>query len=230
MTHAIVLLRGARGRGRLAGSLACLLLVGCHALSFPYLPAAAPPSSSIVGQLHVVNGGVAGFAGLGPAVVYLEPIGVIPESAPVRAAQVLHAGHGFEPELLAIGPGQPIRLVNESGLYHRVFWLTHGKRVEAELAPAPSSTADLEIEVRGITRFYCDLHPEEHFSVFVASSRHVAVLNSPGPYALEGLPAGAWRLRLWTERVAGPIRSLRVASGEASKQDIWIDARRLPSR
>lgn len=210
---------------------ALLLLAGC---ARPAPPTPPPPdqkpieNARIRGEVHILNTAGDG-PGLGPAVVYLAPRE--PRSAdPPPPAAVHHTRDGFRPDLVAVGPAQPIRLVNDGAVQHRLFWLTDREPRELDLAAGPAAEALLDPAARGIVRFYCKLHDEEFFSVFVAPSNHFALLDGPGPFELREVPAGRWSLRIWSEPVAGGIRRFQLVPGEDSRQDIWIDSKAVRRR
>jgi hypothetical protein len=139
-------------------------------------------------------------------------------------------GRGFAPGLVAIGPRQPLALMNSSGVHHQIFWLQGGERRTVNLPPDPTAVVQVELDERGIRRFYCALHSEEYFSVYVAPSPHFALLDAPGPFAMEGVAPGEWRLAIWSEAVEGWIRDVSVAPRQDTKQDLRIDPRIVRKR
>ena len=211
-------------RGLACASLSVLLgLPGCASRSGWPWPAA---QGRVHGTLRVVNQQAAGP--IGPAVVYLEPAAgraALPWEQP-PPARIRHDGARFSPALVAIGPGQALEIANASGVLHRVFWLREGARSDLELPPEPGAVETVELARPGIVRFYCDLHSEEHFAVHLAPTPHFALLERPGPFAFEDVPAGPWRLAIWSEAVAGRIRDLTLAARDDAEHDVWIDALR----
>lgn len=187
--------------------------------------------AQVYGTLHVIHQRRGDSLPIAPAVVYLEPAGRALAGARHRApVQVEHAGNGFAPALAAVGPGQGIVLKNTGAVHHRVFWLQAGQRFEVDLPPGAVAPASLAAGTRGVVRFYCQLHEDEYFSVHVSPSPHFALLQAPGPYVLDDVAPGVWRLAIWSEAVAGGIRELSVDAREESKQDLWIDARLVRRR
>jgi hypothetical protein len=190
--------------------------------------ALAPASVRVRGSLYVVN--ARPETPIVPAVVYLEPVKSGDDAASRRAsratlARVRHDGRGFAPEFHAIGPAEDLLLDNASGVHHEIFWLRGGTRYEVALPPAAGEAARVHLGGRGIVRFYCALHAEEHFSVFVAPTPYFALLGAPGPYAIDGVAPGDWKLAIWSETISGPIRDVSLARRGSAEQDIWIDAR-----
>jgi plastocyanin len=225
--------RKRRGARRFAWAPVCALLIfdGCSGPSAFWVPVPDPPRSRVHGMLEIVHHLPLGPLAIVPAVVYLEPTEARDETVQTsrdrtpEPARVRHDGRGFAPGFVAIGPGQGLALTNTSGVHHRIFWLQGGERFTVDLPPDPGAVVPVELGRRGLVRFYCELHSDEYFSVYVAPSPHFALLESPGPYAMEGVTPGEWRLAIWSEAVAGRIRDVTVAPHEDSEQDLRIDAR-----
>jgi plastocyanin len=210
----------------------CALLLLCGCFGGLALPGQTRLASRVHGHLEIVNQRAVQPVAIVPAVLYLEPVGASveavrerPEPAPVR-----HDGRGFTPALVAIGPGQGISLTNASGVHHRIFWLEGSERFAVDLPPDPGAAVRVDLGTSGIARFYCKLHSDEYFSVYVAPSHHFAILDAPGPYAIEGVAPGTWWLSIWSDALEGRVRELRVASEQDSVQDLRFDARVVANR
>jgi hypothetical protein len=207
-----------------------LLLVGASlaaalgCASGPRLPDALA-GGGVAGQLRVAHR-KDGARALLPAVVYLARRD-IPPSAPSDGVASVELGRGSDGASIAVLPlGQSVRFRDASGVHHRLFGLSGRTRLEAAVAPGGTSAPIRPLEP-GLLRMYCALHPEEAVSVFVAPSPHFAVLDGRGRFAIRRVPPGRWRMHLWSDAAAGPVRDVRVRPFGSVRETIWLDAGRL---
>jgi len=177
----------------------------------------------VEGDIRLVHHGGATLA---PAVVYLVPDGSRAEPGRSHPVTVRRRGQRFHPPFVAMVQGDLIRFVNEEGVHHRLFAVTPAGRVDAALAPR-STAPPVRAERPGLLRFYCSLHPDESYAVFVAPSPYYAVADVRGGYAIRRVPAGAWHLHLWSEAAAGPVRGVDVGLFRSERVTIWLDPERL---
>ena len=161
-----------------------------------------------------------------PAVVYLVSDGSRAEPGRSHPVTVRRRHQRFHPPFVAVVQGDEIRFVNEEGIHHRLFAVTPAGRVDAALAPR-STAPPVRASRPGLLRFYCSLHPDESYAVFVAPSPYYAVADVRGGYAIRRVPAGAWHLHLWSEAAAGPVGNVDVGLFRSERVTIWLDPARL---
>jgi plastocyanin len=234
-------LRGlARGTLLLACAAVLCSPLGCRT------PLTAFSTGGVAGQLRVLHA-TAAERDLGAAVVYLadESPQLANESRqgfglhgwpspPEPSAQLVFGEDGsIEPALLAVEVGQRIRLELEGGLLHQPFTysLTGDGQTSTDSAgslPLADDATELVVERPGVVRIYCSLHRNERAVVFVSPSPYFSVIDSGGRYGIEGIPAGAYRLVLWSEVIEGTVRPIRVKGGDRLDENVWIDARKIP--
>jgi hypothetical protein len=169
-----------------------------------------------------------------PAVVYLERSGPgAPDAMRDRAVEperVNLGANGFTPKVVAIGSGWPLAVTNTSGVHHEIFWLQGAERNTVDLPPDPNAVVQLGLAGHGIKRLYCALHSDEYFSAYLAPSPHFALVEASGPFFMDGVDPGDWRLSIWSEAVEGWVADIRVAPGRDTKQDVRIDTRLVRKR
>lgn len=158
---------------------------------------------------------------LRPVVVILDPAAV-PANPPTRTVRVVSPADEFAPEFAAIGPGDSLVFVNRGRLRHRVFTAGADGDVAREVPPG-SASEPLVLKKYGPVRFFCSLHPDETFLLYIAPTPYFALLSPAGGYRIRGLPAGEYRLAIWSPRVTGTVREFQVVAGRASREQIWID-------
>jgi hypothetical protein len=182
------------------------------------------PQGDVSGQLRV--GRTADASALGPAVVFLVSSEAAAPAAPVVRTIRVRDGRPAA-SLAVLAPGDAVRFASADAIHHRFF--ARSKRGEAiEIALPPKSTSRPmrpRAAERGL-RFYCQLHEDESFLLFVSPSPHYAIVDPRGRWAIADVPRGTWRMHVWSEPIAGSIREIEV-DGRGANETIWLDARRL---
>jgi len=139
-----------------------------------------------------------------------------PESAPVEMDQ---KDMKFEPHVLAITKGSTVRFLNSDPVAHNVFspegsydlgtW-QHGESKEHTFAKA------------GVYTQLCRLHPEMEGYVVVLDTPYFAVTGSDGHFAIDDVPAGAYTLETWSEKLKAVRKTITVESGKPVTVDLTL--------
>ena len=205
------------------------LLVPCVAL----LPAcgllgagpAVPEASRVQGSLNLLAEQPVQFPA--PVVVMLEPIASVKLARlPRRVVRVTSSGELFDPSFVVADTGDTIVFVNGGRLKHDFFSPDIGMDVSFAVQPR-SEYWSLNFLGAGKRIFFCSLHPDETFSIFVSSTPFRAVTDPQGRYVIPGVPVGTYQLTMWSEGAAGPVRMVQVNGRGAVVENIWLDPERL---
>ncbi len=184
--------------------------------------AGAGETRSLGGELTV---GVEGLSlrDAGAVVVFLEPEGSAPrvETVGLAPAQVRQHGGRFVPPFLAVAVGQPVEMPNDDVIYHNVFSYSEPNDFDLGLYPAGKSRS-LRFEHAGLVRIYCSIHEAMDGLIFVAPSRLFGVPDADGHYAIQGVPAGRYRLRVWSERLPESVRTVEIAEPGPAQLDLEL--------
>jgi hypothetical protein len=79
----------------------------------------------------------------------------------------------------------------------------------------------------GSIRFYCSLHQDETWDVFVSPSPHFARLDRRGAYRIDNVPTGDYELSIWSAAVDGGVRTVHVGPGISALEPIWLDPAKI---
>jgi len=184
---------------------------------------ALPPSPAGVGGTLRVNGPPGADGPAGPVVVMLEPTGATPRVDRVaRLSRVESGTDRFGPPFSAVGVGDYIVFVNEGAISHRLFSADLASDVQIPVAPRSSSDL-VRLDEKGEVRFFCSLHPDEHFSVLVTDAANFAVPDATGRYYLGPVPEGTYHLSVWTRTRRTAIRTVEVPPGHTLDEPIRLD-------
>ena len=204
-----------------------LLLVACALAT----SGCASPLAWLLGGLGGVEGEIRirgrreSVEKLGPVVVYLRPHASGPQG---EGTLTLFDDRAGEPghELVVITRGQSLRFVSRSGVAHRLFALRGEERLDVGV-PENGESRAVPMERAGWIRFYCSLHQDENWDVFVSPSPHFARLGPDGRYRIVHLPRGDYELSIWSAAIDGPVRPVTVGFWTSTLEPIWLDPAKL---
>lgn len=181
--------------------------------------------SSVRGEVHVGEGRKA-VEELGPVVVYLKDQQA--DASPGTGTLTLDDDRGgrFGRDLVILTRGQALRFASSSGVAHRLFAIRGRDRLDVRVAEHGESQV-VPMEQAGWIRFYCSLHQDESWDVFVSPSPYFARLDREGRYRIENVPRGDYELAIWSAKVGGPVRPVHVGFGSSSHEPIWLDPAKI---
>jgi plastocyanin len=128
------------------------------------------------------------------AVVWIDAPG-----AP-RAAQgkvVLdQRGMTFSPQVLAVQVGTTVVFPNNDRVFHNVFSFHHGTVFDLGLYPVGSSKT-VRFDKPGVSRIFCNIHPNMAAYIYVVDSPYFAVTDEAGGFSLTPPAAPRYTYRAW---------------------------------
>ena len=176
----------------------------------------APELSTVQGSFNIeVSAPIA-------VVVMLEPLvsGTLPPK-PRRVIRVTSSTDLFNPPFVVADTGDTVVFVNGGNLKHEFFSPEIGMDVSYPL-DAGSEFWSLNFLGAGIRTFFCRLHHDETFSVYVSDTPFHAVPNQNGNYVITDVPEGAYRLTLWSEAAEVTVRKVQVSGQWQIVENIWL--------
>ncbi|MEQ1756969.1 MAG: methylamine utilization protein [Vicinamibacterales bacterium] len=127
-------------------------------------------------------------------VVWLE--GVPPAAGGSRKAVLDQRNLTFSPHVLAIRVGTVVAMPNNDRVFHNVFSFKDGKRFDLGLYPVGKSKL-VTFDKPGVSRIFCNIHPNMAAYVVAVDSEHFAVSDGSGLLTLAGVPAGTYTYHAW---------------------------------
>jgi hypothetical protein len=141
--------------------------------------------------------------------------------------QILSDGGVFrEHELAVLSRGQALRFASASGVAHRYFAVRGRERIEVAV-PGGGQSRIVPMERAGWTRFYCSLHQDETWDVFVSPSPHFARLDRRGGYLIQDVPPGEYALAIRSAEAGGVVRRVHVGFRTSAVEPIRLDPSQL---
>jgi plastocyanin len=130
---------------------------------------------------------------------------------PVRA-QMVQQDESFVPRLLAIARGSTVEFPNGDPYFHNVFSLSRGATFDLGRFPQGERRSRVFTHA-GLVKVYCHLHSHMSASIMVFDHPHFVVPDGDGSFVLAEIPAGAYRLSAWHERIGESAKDIVVEAG-----------------
>ena len=102
----------------------------------------------------------------------------------------------FSPQVLAVRVGTAVEFPNNDRVFHNVFSFHHGKVFDLGLYPVGSSKV-VHFDKPGVSRIFCNIHPNMAAYVFAVDSPYFAVSDAPPAFTLRSVPPAAYTYRAW---------------------------------
>lgn len=152
----------------------------------------------------------------GDAVVYIDKIPGAVFPAPTAHAEIGQKNMVFEPHVLPVLVGTTVDFSNSDALLHNVF--SPDKCAERfNLGSWPRG------EVRSYTfrqpcaaTLLCSVHPEMEAFVVAVPTPYFAVTDKSGAYSIQGVPDGAYTVKVWHPKLKELAVPVTVAGDSRS--------------
>ncbi|HKW01118.1 MAG TPA: carboxypeptidase regulatory-like domain-containing protein [Vicinamibacterales bacterium] len=156
-------------------------------------------------------------------VVYLK-FGPSEAFAPLRKGRVRmdQRGEQFVPHLLAITAGTFVEFPNSDTTFHNVFSLVPGSNGFDLGRYPPGRTGGHRFDTPGIVPVSCDIHSHMSAYILVFSHPFFAVTDDDGRYSIGAVPAGSYKLLVWSELGHVEPREISVGDGETVDADFQV--------
>jgi plastocyanin len=169
------------------------------------------------------GGTVSGKVSVTPArfqdetVVYLKDV---PGPRAPRTHEMDQKGMKFVPLVIAVAAGDTVRFLNHDGEDHNVY-SPDGEAFNLGTFKS-GDTRSHTFDDPGAYRIKCSIHPEMLGYVFVAPSRHAAVIDRKGRFTIADVPPGTYQLAVWNATLQGPEKTVTVAAGKTVEEELSI--------
>jgi plastocyanin len=167
--------------------------------------------STLAGAAFVRSDDLAGTTSaagktISDAVVWLEA----PDAprAAVRPPAVLEQRQlQFFPHVLVVQVGTKVKFPNDDRVFHNVFSYHEGKPFDLGLYPV-GTVRDVPFAQPGLSRIFCNIHPQMAAYVMVVDTPYFAVSDEAGRFTIHGVPAGNYPYHAW--RPGGSILNATI--------------------
>ncbi|MBK5296368.1 MAG: hypothetical protein JJE40_04355 [Vicinamibacteria bacterium] len=123
----------------------------------------------------------------------------------------------FKPHVLAVSVGSQVEMPNSDRVFHNVFSFHDGKRFDLGLYPVGTART-VTFDRPGLSRIFCNIHPNMAAYVLAVDSAYFAVSDSQGQFAMADVPNGSYTYHAW--RPGGETRTGTVAVESGRRLEI----------
>lgn len=146
--------------------------------------------------------------------------GVVDQEYPVPQEPVIldQKGCMYDPHVLGIMVGQPLKVLNPDGTLHNVHAIT--KANDAFNIAMPKFRKEITKvfdKPEFMLSMKCDVHPWMGAWITVLSHPFFDVTQNDGIYAIENLPAGEYTLQIWHEKLGTKEVPITLSDGETKE-------------
>ena len=153
-------------------------------------------------------------------VVYIKDAvyrGVLPASR----AELRQEHETFIPHTIAITRGSSVDFPNGDPFFHNVFSLSRASNFNLGRY-ARGLTRGREFIKAGTVKVYCDIHSHMSATILVFDHPYFAIPDVDGTFVLPAVPAGAYTLVGWHERVGERTEAIRVEAGKDTSIELTV--------
>lgn len=173
---------------------------------------------------------IAGGKKLKNLIVYLEPA----DKKAIQAAQeqiVTQKDRIFKPDVTVIVAGGKIIFHNDEDkeIDHNVYSLSKAKKFDIGLV-SKGDKLDVDFPRPGIVKYYCSVHKNMEGIVFVVPSPFYAIVEKPGPFTIDNVPAGKWKLNASISHRRYAVTPVDVSVSDAPVDKLTLQVARKKRR
>jgi plastocyanin len=129
----------------------------------------------------------------------------------------------FEPHVQIIGVGGSVAYPNQDPFSHNVFSNSSLGAFDLGLYRS-GKTRSATFSAPGVYAVYCNIHARMANYVVAVRTPYVTRVRTNGTFEIANVPAGTWTLRVWHERAAEHIETIRVTTEDLALT-LALDAR-----
>ena len=189
-----------------------LRLLGLVVVSVAVSGLAPAVSVDVHGVTH------AGGQPIADAVVWLDA-----PNAPRRAqpAEVVldQRNMTFYPHVLVVQVGTVVKFPNDDRVFHDVFSFHDGQKFNLGLYPV-GAVKNVKFDKPGLSRIFCNIHPQMAAYVMVVDSPYFAVSDAGGRFTIPGVISETYVSHAWRPGGATLTDSIVVGAGRPL-QVVW---------
>ena len=166
----------------------CLLACAAAVLAFSRANAVTP-GFDLHGTAQVAGRSIAN------AVVWLEAPSVAGEPASGRVV-LDQRNLSFSPQVLAVRVGTTVDFPNSDRVFHNVFSFRDGKRFDLGMYPV-GARRRVTFDKPGLSRIFCNIHPNMAAYVVAVDSPYFAVSDSSGQFSIASVVPRSYMYHAW---------------------------------
>lgn len=184
---------------------------------------------TVRGQVRLIERAGASSADLSDVIVSLDgDAASAKRPAWMERATVDMRRREFEPHVQLVGVGGSVAYPNEDPFSHNVFSNSSLGAFDLGLYRSGRTRA-ATFHTPGVYAVYCNIHARMVNYVVAVRTPYATRARADGTFEIPDVPTGTWTLRVWHERAAEHVETLRV-TGDGVSLTLALDARGYVAR
>jgi plastocyanin len=148
-------------------------------------------------------------------VVYLEGVKGAGTPATLRAV-IDQKDKVFIPHVVAVQKGGTVEFTNSDDFLHNTYSTSKAKSFDLH-QPVKGSRSLLKTDQSGPIEVRCHIHGNMQAWVIVVDTPYFAVTDARGIFRIEGVPAGTYKIKSWSEQGGTLTQEVKVTDKEGGK-------------
>lgn len=137
------------------------------------------------------------------------------KSPPEGDPTITQKGCEYSPHVLTAVVGQNLQIRNSDPILHNIHAYDDKKATLFNLGqPIQDQVNSVKLETEGVMTVQCDVHAWMQAYVVVAPHPYIAVTDEDGSFRIDGVPAGAYKLKAWHEGLGTMDKDVTVTAGQ----------------
>lgn len=114
----------------------------------------------------------------------------------------------FSPHVLVVRVGTAVDFPNSDHVFHNVFSFRDGKKFDLGMYPAGVKAKPVVFDKPGLSRIFCNIHPNMAAYVMAVDTPYYAVSDDRGAFLISAVPPGTYTYHAWrpgSETLSGSV-------------------------
>ena len=170
------------------------------------------------------------YGALRDFVIYIdEPLTAVvsPQADRERVVKTTQRDANFDPHVLPVMVGTTVRWPNEDDIFHNVFSMSDAKEFDLGYYKK-EKVPEVRFDRVGRVDVFCAIHTKMHCIILVVPNPFFAMANEKGHFVIKNVPAGAYKVRAWHERLPSQTKEIVVPAEGDVKVEFTLGVGQLP--
>ena len=162
---------------------------------------------------------------LANVVVYVSAGASDDSSATSQAVTFTQKGCQYIPHVIALRPGQELKVVNEDQTSHNIHPMAKINREWNKSQPPGTPPLSEKFDKEEFIPVKCNVHPWMHGYFAVLKTSHYSISGEDGSFKLPDLPAGKYTITAWQEDYGTQTQDVTISGSETKTVDFTFKAK-----
>ncbi len=150
--------------------------------------------------------------------------GPVRSAGPRKPAVMDQVNKAFVPQILVVEAGTPVEFPNSDTVSHQVYSFSPARRFQLPLYRGEVHSP-IVFDQPGVVVLGCNIHDTMVGYIFVADTPHAARTGAEGEVQFEDLPAGRYRVQVWSPAITDEARALSKEVEVGAGLSVRVDFR-----